>query len=75
MYSSGRFTSALAIASRCRWPPDTFVPPCEMGASRPPSISATKSRAWAVVSACQSSASVASGLPYCRLLRTVPENR
>ena len=31
----GRFTRALAIASRCRWPPDTFVPPCAIGASSP----------------------------------------
>jgi hypothetical protein len=75
MYSSGRFTSARAMASRCRCPPETLVPPCEMGASSPPSISSTKPRAWAISSASQHSSSVASGLPYCRLLRTVPLNR
>ena len=37
-------TSARAIASRWRWPPETFVPPWVIGASSPPSISSTKSR-------------------------------
>ena len=63
MYSSGRFTSARAMARRCLCPPETLVPPCEIGASRPPSSFSTKSRACAVSSACQISASVASGLP------------
>jgi hypothetical protein len=51
MYSSGRFTRARAMASRCRCPPETLVPPCEMGASSPPSISRTKPSAWAMSSA------------------------
>ena len=63
------------MASRCRWPPDTLVPPCATGASRPPAIRSTKSRACAVSRACHSSSSVASGLPYRRFDATVPENR
>ena len=55
-------TSARAIASRWRWPPDTFVPPWVIGASSPSSIASTKSRPWAISSACQSSSSVASGV-------------
>ena len=74
-YSRGRFTSARAIDSRCRCPPDTLVPPWSIGASSPPGMLATKSRACATVSACHSSASVASGLPNRRLLATVPLNR
>ena len=70
-----RLTSARAIASRWRWPPETFVPPWVIGASRPPSISSTKSRAWAISSACHSSSSVASASPKRRLLATVPPNR
>ncbi|MCY1384237.1 hypothetical protein D9M69_724680 [compost metagenome] len=63
MYSSGCFTSARAIARRCRCPPETLVPPWETGASSPPSISRTNSCACAVANACHSSSSVASGLP------------
>ncbi len=46
-----------------------------MGASRPSGIASTKSRAWATSSASHSSSSVALGLPYLRLLATVPVNR
>ena len=68
-------TSARAIDSRWRWPPDTLVPPCSMRASRPPGMARTKSAAWATSSASHISSSVASGLPKRRLLATVPENR
>ncbi len=51
------------------------MPPWAIGASRPSGISRTKSRACATSSACHSSSSVASGLPYRRLEATVPENR
>lgn len=57
---SGRWAIARAIDRRCRCPPETFVPPCAMRALSPPSISETKSRAWAISSACHSSSSVAS---------------
>jgi hypothetical protein len=38
-------------------------------------MAATKSAAWTTYSAVHSSSSVASGLPYNRFDRTVPENR
>jgi hypothetical protein len=74
-YRRGRFTSARAIDSRCRWPPETLVPPWSMGASSWPGMAATKSAAWAMSRACHSSVSVASGRPSRRLLATVPLNR
>ena len=40
---SGRTTSARAIASRWRWPPDTLVPPCVIALSMP-SASPARSR-------------------------------
>jgi ATP-binding cassette, subfamily B, multidrug efflux pump len=60
---SGRTTSARAMASRWRWPPDTLVPPWLMSLSRPSGMARTKSAACAISSACHSSASVASGRP------------
>ncbi len=48
-------TSARAIASRWRWPPETLVPPWAIGASSPSGIASTKSRACATSSACHSS--------------------
>ena len=71
----GRCTIARAIARRWRWPPDTFVPPCAMGASSPSGIWLTKSLAWAISRARQSSASVASSRPKRRLEAIVPVNR
>ena len=43
--SSGLRISARAIASRCRCPPEKFVPPWATGGSRPPSSSRRRSRA------------------------------
>ena len=60
-YTRGCFTIARAIDSRWRCPPETLVPPWSIGASRPPGIAATKSRAWATSRARHSSASVAVG--------------
>ena len=73
--SRGRLTSARAMARRWRWPPDTFVPPWSTGASSPPGMAATKSRAWATSSAVQRSSSVASRPANRRLSATVPLNR
>ena len=54
-------------------PPDTFVPPWRWGVNCW-GIASTKLRAWAP-SACHSSSSVASWLPWRRLDATVPVNR
>jgi len=54
---------------------ETLVPPWSMAASRAPGIAATKSFAWAISRACQSSSSVAAGRPKRRLLATVPLKR
>ena len=40
---AGSRSSARAIASRWRWPPETFVPPCAIGASSFCGIASTKS--------------------------------
>ena len=55
---------------RWRCPPDTFVPPCEIGISR----SSTKV-ACAISSARHSCSSVASGLATRKFDATVPENK
>ena len=73
--TAGRRTRARAMARRWRCPPETFVPPWAMGASSPPSISVTKSRAWAISRASHSSSSVASSRPRRRLEATVPAKR
>src|SRR5690606_19849940 len=74
-YTAGFATSARAMLSRWRWPPETLVPPWATGSSRPSGIARTKSSAWATRSACQSSSSVASALPKRRFDAIVPENR
>ena len=63
------------MVSRCRWPPEKFLPPWATGSSKPPGFCSTNSLAWAVSSACHSSSSVAEGLPHSRLSRMVPVNR
>ena len=75
MRTEGLRTRARAMASLWRWPPETFVPPWAMAASRPPSISDTKSSAWATPRASHSSSSVASSRPRRRFEATVPAKR
>ena len=72
---SGRTTRARAIESRCRCPPDTFVPPWVISLSIPSGIACTNPEAWAISSACHNSSSVASGRPKRRFDATVPEKR
>ena len=61
MYSSGRFTRALAMESRCFCPPEKLAPPWATKESSPSGRERMKSPAWATSAACISSSSVASG--------------
>ena len=52
--------SARAMARRWRCPPETFVPPCVISASRPSSFDCTSSLTWAI---CRASSMRASSMP------------
>ena len=54
---------------RCRWPPDTFVPPWVIALSMPSGIACTKPLAWAISSASHSSASRGVGPPVAQVRR------
>ena len=63
------------MARRCRWPPDTFVPPWDTGASQPSSFDCTNSVAWAISTASSMRSRVMSSLEYATFVATVPLNR
>ena len=63
------------MARRWRWPPDTFVPPCDTSASSPSAFEAMKSAAWATWAA---SSTRSSGMPsseYAMFDWMVPLNK
>ena len=72
MYRSARLVRARAMASRCFWPPEKFLPPCSTRAWSPPGRLSTKP-AWATARAWRRSSSPAWGLPWRRFSATVPE--
>ena len=48
---SGFLAIALAMERRCFWPPDTLVPPCEIGESYVSGFASINSVAWATSAA------------------------
>ena len=72
--TAGRPTSARAMVSRWRCPPEKLRPAVSTGSSSPPGLPRTKSAAWAISSAAQICSSVASGQAQRMLSRMVPVN-
>ena len=54
---------ARAIATRCRWPPDSFTPRSPTSVSKPCGSASTNSVTCAASAAARTSAEVAPGLP------------
>ena len=71
----GFLAIALAIDNLCFCPPETFVPPCEIGASYFPAFSSMNSEACAISAACLTSSIEALAAPYLILDSIVPEKR
>ena len=70
----GCFSRARAMQRRCRWPPETLVPPWSMTVSYRSGKLSMNSSAQAWRHASRHSSNVASSLPQRRFSRMVPEN-
>ena len=71
----GSTAIARAIASRCRWPPDSVIPRSPITVSKPSGRRSMNSCAWASLATCSISSSLRPGAPKVMFSRTEAEKR